>query len=315
MNEQWEEIRPFFEGMACVKKDGKYGFINEQGDLIIPCEYIAAHDFSEGFAAVEKEFPSGSEFEQVLHNGRIQIFYWDFVDKSGKRLTPLWGWEQVWDFKGGLAKVAEGADGNGLGSNFTGYRYIDTTGEPVTNAWDDIGEFWEGLCWVWNKETDKYGFTDRNRKLVVPCQWDEVQNFRDGMAQVKKDDKWGVVNASGTLVVPCQWDVICIYSDEAVFVGNYDESGYSYCRCGYVDKHGKPVDGSFWDDCWDHDGYLEVEKDGKYGIADDLTGKMITPCKWEWTHFDMDGSVSFGNSEESYLIDDAGNIVAQEPVL
>ena len=150
---------------------------------------------------------------------------------------------------------------------------------------------------------------------MVPCQWDEVQNFRDGMAQVKKDDKWGVVNASGTLVVPCQWDVICIYSDEAVFVGNYDESGYSYCRCGYVDKHGKPVDGSFWDDCWDHDGYLEVEKDGKYGIADDLTGKMITPCKWEWTHFGMDGSVSFGNSEESYLIDDAGNIVAQEPVL
>lgn len=25
MNEQWEEIRPFCEGMACVKKDGKYG--------------------------------------------------------------------------------------------------------------------------------------------------------------------------------------------------------------------------------------------------------------------------------------------------
>ena len=38
MNEQWEEIRPFSEGMACVKKGGKYGFINEQGDLIIPCE-------------------------------------------------------------------------------------------------------------------------------------------------------------------------------------------------------------------------------------------------------------------------------------
>ena len=29
MNEQWEEIRPFVEDMACVKKDGKYGFINE----------------------------------------------------------------------------------------------------------------------------------------------------------------------------------------------------------------------------------------------------------------------------------------------
>ena len=32
-------VSNFSEGMACVGKDGKYGFINAAGELVIPMEY------------------------------------------------------------------------------------------------------------------------------------------------------------------------------------------------------------------------------------------------------------------------------------
>ena len=37
-----------------VKKNGKYGYINENNEIIIPFVYDSASQFSEGFAIVEK---------------------------------------------------------------------------------------------------------------------------------------------------------------------------------------------------------------------------------------------------------------------
>lgn len=43
----------FGEGLARVEIDRKLGFINKQGELVIPCEYHEVGDFSEGFAKVK----------------------------------------------------------------------------------------------------------------------------------------------------------------------------------------------------------------------------------------------------------------------
>ena len=42
-------------GLYSFKKDGKYGFINKQGQEVIPFIYNEAWYFSEGFALVEKD--------------------------------------------------------------------------------------------------------------------------------------------------------------------------------------------------------------------------------------------------------------------
>lgn len=46
--------RTFEEGIIPVKKDGKYGYINEYNEIIIPFSYDYAGDFSEGFAIVKR---------------------------------------------------------------------------------------------------------------------------------------------------------------------------------------------------------------------------------------------------------------------
>ena len=48
----YNQILSFSEGLATVKLDGKYGFINTKGKEVIPCKYDYAGEFSEGLAKV-----------------------------------------------------------------------------------------------------------------------------------------------------------------------------------------------------------------------------------------------------------------------
>ena len=50
----WEIINDFSNGMASVKKDGKWGFINKQNQLVIPCQYKQVNAFkSDGTCEVQ----------------------------------------------------------------------------------------------------------------------------------------------------------------------------------------------------------------------------------------------------------------------
>lgn len=44
---EYTGIEPFKNGMAAINKDGKYGYINEYLDFIIPCKYSAIGSFNE----------------------------------------------------------------------------------------------------------------------------------------------------------------------------------------------------------------------------------------------------------------------------
>lgn len=63
---QYEHVSRFNEGYAPVKSNGKYGFINTKGEVVVPCIYDLAHSFYEGYATVES-------------NGK-----WGVVDKKGR---------------------------------------------------------------------------------------------------------------------------------------------------------------------------------------------------------------------------------------
>lgn len=52
---KYERIFPYKDGMARVKVNGKYGFINSSGEMVIPADYKYAEDFSEGLAAVKSD--------------------------------------------------------------------------------------------------------------------------------------------------------------------------------------------------------------------------------------------------------------------
>lgn len=75
----------FHEGLSPVIKDGKWGFVDEMGEIIIPFEYDEAEPFSDGLAAVRK----GNYFGYIDYNNNVIIDF-KFV--------------KVWPFANGLAK-------------------------------------------------------------------------------------------------------------------------------------------------------------------------------------------------------------------
>lgn len=295
MSEQWDEIRPYCEGMACVKKDGKYGFINEQGELVIPCEYISARDFSEGFAAVSQDY-YGSR-------------YWDFVDKTGKCFhSKIWHWKWVWDFKGGVAKVAVDSERDLDDIIWKDIYCIDTTGAYISGPWDEIGDFYEGMARVLHRSEEDwedayYGFIDRSGVLVSPCQWDDAGDFDDGVAWVKKDDLYGAIDTEGKVITPCQWDEVFVWNNGFVEVKKHGKSG-----C--VDISGTLVVPCEWESVVPElSGYFEVFKDNKFGLMNGQ-GELIIPCIWDYVGNEFyEGHVLVENNDKVGLVDETGKLV------
>jgi outer membrane protease len=80
--------------------------------------------------------------------------------------------------------------------------YIDKTGKFVINPqnFNLAFDFSEGLAAIHNGE--KYGFIDKTGNFVIPPQFDNVENFKHGLAKVitYKGGKIGYIDKTGKYV-------------------------------------------------------------------------------------------------------------------
>ena len=169
----------FREGFAMVRLNGKYSFINTKGELIGNgnCWFDYEDSFHEGFAIVKL-------------NGK-----WSFINAKGELMIGsgnLW-FDFVGAFKEGFAMVK-------LNSK---YSFINTKGELIGdgNLWFDfVGAFKEGLAIV--KLNNKYSFINTKGELIGNGNiwFDDVWSFNEGFVMVKIKDKDSFVNTKGELV-------------------------------------------------------------------------------------------------------------------
>jgi hypothetical protein len=133
----------FQEGLARVEKDRKYGFVDKTGRVVIPLEFdYVRNGFSDGLACVGKYGKSGYIMGYINKTGQVVVpleydYVWDFsdglacvykndkcgfVDKTGQLVVPLeYDYNNGFYFSDGLASVTK--DGK------TGV--IDKTGQVV----------------------------------------------------------------------------------------------------------------------------------------------------------------------------------------
>ena len=101
---QWNYAVTFTEGLARVRDEHmRWGFINKKGEVVIPCKWKNAFPFSEGLAAV-------LDFNEK----------WGFVDKSGRLVIPC-KWDYVTSFSDSFAKAKDAST----------WKRIDKTGAVV----------------------------------------------------------------------------------------------------------------------------------------------------------------------------------------
>lgn len=96
----FEDAYPFIEenSLAAVKKNGKWGFADNTGEIVIPCTYDSAKSFSYGLAAVQT-------------NGK-----WGYINRSGESVIPA-EYDSAEPFENKQAVVLSG--------DICGFIYLD----------------------------------------------------------------------------------------------------------------------------------------------------------------------------------------------
>ena len=77
------EPEPFNDGLTRVLRNGKMGYANKFGQIVIPCEYDYAKWFDNGKAEVTY---NAKEYFDLEEHKRVESDEWFEIDKKGKKL-------------------------------------------------------------------------------------------------------------------------------------------------------------------------------------------------------------------------------------
>lgn len=143
-----------------IRENGKYGYIDKTGKVVIPPQFENTMGFSEGLAATKL-------------NGK-----YGYIDTTGK-----WVIEPKFDF---TYKFSEGLAMVRIGKKFA---WIDRSGKIVIEPQDfedtAVG-FSEGRTAV--KINGKWGYIDTTGKIVIEPKYKKATRFLGGVAQVETED-------------------------------------------------------------------------------------------------------------------------------
>jgi hypothetical protein len=164
----------YAEGSMSIKKDGKWGFIDKTGNMVIPFMFTNCWEFSEGLAVAQKGKkmiyidrtgktvlePKGATSLGEFHEGLARIEKDEkegFINRDGKIVIPcIYG--RVYDFKDGYAVVEE-SGWNGK-EWYTVNGVIDKLGKPALTFKDGLidasNRLPEGLFHANNKDGSSY---------------------------------------------------------------------------------------------------------------------------------------------------------------
>lgn len=228
----------------------KWGYGDENGNIVIPCIYDIALDFYNGLAIVGFKNPQNSwgyKYTIIDKNGN-KITDWIFdnilrcadgfiasidnykgaLDENGNMIT-IFKYLQVSNYKGDFdylerynnkANIFE--EGLAVVKNIDGkFGYIDKSGKEVIECkYDDAYDFSEGLALV--TLNNKYGYIDKNGNVVIPFKYNYARDFSNFMAIIC-EQKYGIIDNNGNEIVPAVYDVIEEYSKDYFFAKKDDK--------------------------------------------------------------------------------------------
>lgn len=266
-----------------IDKNGKSGYIDHTGKVVIPLRFDEARWFSEGLAPIR----IGSDWGYIDTNGKI-IINPSFFSASG--------------FSDGIAEVGIYWKGRRIVDSTVGYSgYINKNGQLITNQRFDLAwSFSEGLAKV-KTEDRKRGFIDSTGKIVVYADT-YGSGFSNGRALFKTrgnmpESRTGFIDKTGKVVIPAIFHGGEEFSEGLACV--YDENG-----SGFIDIYGKAVIPLKYENCGSFsEGLASVLINGLVGFID-KSGKIVIQPKFTFVPGDetrfSDGVavVKLGESEK-----------------
>ena len=186
----WDEIGSFNQyNLAQVQKNGMYGYINRQGQVIIPCEFYSVSSFDSNGLCTVTRYERQSRSYSTYH-----YYYYGLYDQAGKMVSD------------------------------TQWRILGNSTKGTYDSWGDRGStrvatpnFSDGKIRVMNKD-GLWGFIDLRGKLVGQVRWTAIGDFSEGMAAVAENEKYGYIDPDGNVVIEPQYSNARIFSEGQAWV-------------------------------------------------------------------------------------------------
>ena len=165
----YDEISGYFiNGFMRVRNNGKAGIMNENGEIVIPIEYDNVLDYKNGMFTAEKSNK------------------WGIIDTENKIIIPF-EYGRIRHFENDLALITNKGTG-----------YINKESEIVIEpqySFNLSGDFFNGIALV--KKDNKYGYINKNNKIVIPIIYDNALPFKGKETIVQKDGFSFFINQKG----------------------------------------------------------------------------------------------------------------------
>ena len=192
-----------------IQQDGKWGYIDSAGKIVIKPQFSWAEESSEGLAAFENE------------DGKH-----GYIDETGKVVIDPKDDILNGTFSEGVGTVQFITD-HGVNAVL-----IDRTGKVIVSVQEiETGGFSEGLAPA--KKNGKWGYIDTSGRFAIEPQFEEAHAFSERLAAVLIGEKWGFINHQGKILIKPRFDYGPTEFSEGVAVASINND------CGLLDKTGK----------------------------------------------------------------------------
>ena len=265
---EWDKAIPFNQYyLAAVTLNGKTGFIDTTGKVVIPVVYYKmTRNFKDGIASMDNE----ERISGVINLKGDTLF--DFKYRSTSRPSD------------GLI-ILDCDKGESVGNNkgeillkpgkYRNVNFIGLKGdcEYITFSVDSPPpgvEKWSAGFYM--------GYMDRKMNVIVPPKYHIVDDFWNGMGIVKYKRRCGYINRDGKEVIPLMYSTCYPFVDEFAVV---EDTSWHY---GIIDKEGETVIPFIYEELgisgFPH-GWMPAKKNGFWGIIN-KKNKVLVDFKYDY---------------------------------
>lgn len=202
----------FHEGVAMLAKDGKYGYINKRGQMVVPQVYWYVEpgksiDSHQGVIPVNASKTTSASWTFIDHHNR-PLFQkqfqnarqvsenlapvcvatdehskrWGFINKEGSFVIPP-EYLDATSFSEGLS-VVEIANPDNSARRYT---YIDHKNQRLTQEFSQARQFSQGLASVSSDAQEQFfGYINKEGNFVISPRFIQANKFSDGLAFTKR---------------------------------------------------------------------------------------------------------------------------------
>lgn len=170
---------------------------------------------------------------------------WGFADEAGKQVVG-YKYDMAQGFENGRALVKKGDNFGMIDENAkevipVRYNIIERHSSGIYRVAAN-GKYKNGVLL-----DEKYGFVSSDGKELLKPEYDEIGQFKNGIAYIKKGNLYGYVNDRIEAIVPCKYNLVGAFNDEGfVWVAegakpSKESSEYTGGKCGIYDRQGRII--------------------------------------------------------------------------